>query len=678
MRTSIALTSLLLILLLTGCKSPATPTPLAATPTEEATIPVEPSPLPATATTAPVATEVTLPVLSITLGTLNETNGITLDQGGDVDTRVVKKGGNEARQTGNGLALPATDGNTTPDGYIQFNVQDDLLSGGRPSAHVRVEVDYFDEGSDSFLLEYDARSGTFAGGGLVTKGNSFTNKTAAFNLCDAYFMNRDNGADFRLSDNFDGAESIFAVRVIILPEAGAQTIQVDDFGADPFDDQPDSAAIQAALDSTCDQDTVVFTSGVESPGYQGYWIDQTLFLTGSAAKQGLILTASDPANHAQWRATADLKGFVARLFARSRINNPGMIDDIEISSIDMHGGRELRQCQGADGVSNGLDDNYGSWLPECPAIDDPWCLPGVLGLDGGGNWADTSQNYLGRPDEWSTNVVVHDLRIEQGECGTALAFFSAGGRIENVTIDTAGDHVHAAGCAFTDADGDVGAWSDGITLFGPGHTITGNTVVNPSDIGIVFFGGKDTAISNNTIKITAGNYGAFGGIALHPWIFGDIGGLQINGNTVVSEGDPRCGGLHTGINLGTHMWGGACLNEAGPALFGNPGACKLEPLMEEVRACTGGRCQVWAYIPEGSTASLQDNSVTGAHINYLIEGLAIFGEFIDAKNTSSAPQRSDWQAARDGCEGLRWGPLDKVAHHPALDGYLDMVVHCER
>lgn len=58
--------------------------------------------------------------------------------------------------------------------------------------------------------------------------------------------------------------------------------------------------------------------------------------------------------------------------------------------------------------------------------------------------------------------------------------------------------------------------------------------------------------------------------------------------------------------------------------------------MEEMRACTGGRCQVWAYIPEGSTASLQGNSVTGAHINYLIEGLAIFGEFIDAKNISSA------------------------------------------
>jgi hypothetical protein len=35
-------------------------------------------------------------------------------------------------------------------------------------------------------------------------------------------------------------------------------------------------------------------------------------------------------------------------------------------------------------------------------------------------------------------------------------------------------------------------------------------------------------------------------------------------------------------------------------------------------------------------------------------------------------------AAREGCEGLTWGPLDKVAHHPALPGYLDLMIHCER
>ena len=241
-----------------------------------------------------------------------------------------------------------------------------------------------------------------------------------------------------------------------------------------------------------------------------------------------------------------------------------------------------------------------------------------------------------------------------------------------------GDHVHAPGCTNTDPDGDYGGWSDGITLFGPGHTVTNNTVINPSDIGIVFFGGKNTTISNNTIQVTEGNYGAFGGIALHPWIFGDISGLQITGNTITSLGNQVCGGLHTGINLGTHMWGGGCVGNSSPSLFGNPGTCTVDPALAEVTACTGGRCQLWAYSPVGSTVTMKDNVVTGAHINYLIEGLAVLGEFIDENNISIAPQRSDWQAAHDGCNGVTWGSKDKVAHHPALEGYIDLSVHCER
>jgi hypothetical protein len=621
-----------------------------------------------------------LPLLSITLGTLNNEQGITLDAGGDVDTRVMEKGtpARETRQTGNGLALPAADGNSVQDYYMQFNVDDARLRAGAPTRHVRLVVEYFDEGFDSFSLEYDAVSGTFAGGGSVVKTNSFTFKQAAFNLCDAYFDNRDNGADFRLSDNGDGAESIARVQVIPLAEAGAQTINVDDFGAYPYDEAPDSDAIQAALDSTCSGDTVVFSSPSPTPGYRGYRIDKTLFLTGLSAKQDLTFTSSNPAQHAQLTATADLQGFVVRLFARSRVNNPGFIDNIDFGYIDIDGSRELRTCMGADQVTDGVGDNWGSWLPECSSVDDPWCLPGVLGMDGSMDWEDPAQDYAAYPERWTTGVVVHDALLSNGECGTALAFSSAAGWIERVTIDTAGDHVHAAGCAFTDPDGDRGAWSDGITLSGPGHTVQNNTVINPSDIGIVYFGGKDTVISGNTIQIEAGNYGAFGGIALHPWIFGDISGLQITGNVVSSLGDQTCGGLHAGINLGTHMWGGACLASAAPTLYGNPGACLPNPPLDGVTACTGGRCQVWAYLPAGATATLRDNSVSGAHINYLVEGFAILGTFVDENNTSLTPRRSDWQAAREGCEGLTWGPLDKVAHHPALPGYLDLMIHCER
>jgi hypothetical protein len=397
-----------------------------------------------------------------------------------------------------------------------------------------------------------------------------------------------------------------------------------------------------------------------------------------SAKRFLTFTASDPQEHALLRATAGLKGYVVRLYARSRFTNAGDIDNIEFAYIDVDGGRDVRKCMGPDGLSNGIDDSWGSWLPECSGGEDAWCSPGNIGLDGGMDWEDSSQNYQGNTSRWTTGIYVHDLVDRQTECGSALAFFSAAGTIENVTIDTAGDHVHAAGCTYTDNDGDRGGWSDGITLTGPGHTIRDNVIINPSDIGIVFFGGQDTILSNNTITITQGNYGAFGGIALHPWIFGDVSGTQFVGNRVTSEGNSICGGLHAGINLGTHMWGGACLSQPHMATFGNLGVCLLNPPMENVQACNGAACQLWAYIPPGATFVLKDNLVTGAHINYLVEGLAILGEFVDENNVSQAPRISDWDASRSGCFGYTWGALDKVAHDPSLPGYKDMPVHCER
>ena len=377
-----------------------------------------------------------------------------------------------------------------------------------------MEVDYLDAGTDSFSLQYDAKptaasDGAFSGGGSVVKTGSGEFKTAAFNLCDVYFANRVNGGDFRISDDNNGVETISEVRVFGI-ESNIVRINVDDFGASPMDDLPDSGAIQAALDSTCSGDTVVFSSGVNTSGYQGYRIDKTLFLTGMSTKHDLTFTSSNPEDHALLRATSDLKGYVVRLFARTRFTNTQNLSDIDFGYIDIHGGRDVRICMGPDGVGNGEGDNWGSWLPECTMFDDPWCSPGNLGFDG-----------------FAGNVVVHDLVDQQGECGSSLAFTGGNGTIENVTIDTVGDHVHASGRVNTDDDGDYGGWSDGITMVGSGHKVINNTIINPSDIGIVHFGGQDVVIANNTVRITAGNYGAFGAIALHPWDTADTSGFRL-------------------------------------------------------------------------------------------------------------------------------------------------------
>ena len=651
--------SILSVGVLSACQSVSSLTP-SVVPTKNPT--VLPSP------TVEEVTDSEPLTVSITLGNQFTTNGITLDSGGDVDTKTVQVNGMEARQSGNGAALASADGNSVPDSFFQFNVDDKRMFAGSPTRHVRVEVDYVDQGTDIFSIEYDAMptsasKGIFTGGGAVVKTDSGEIRTASFNLCDAHFANRDNGADFRISDGLDGAEIIREVRVIGLVSGETSTIGVDDFGANPFDDQPDSDAIQLALDSSCSGDTIVFTSGVNTSGYHGYLVDKTLFLTGMSAKHDLTFTSSDPQNHALLRATQDLKGYVVRLYARSRFSSHQDIYNIDFGYIDVHGGRDVRVCMGSDQIGNGVGDNWGSWLPECDQYDDPWCSPGNIAFDGG---------YSG--------IVAHDFVSQQGECGSGLAFFVGDGTnntINNVTIDTVGDHVHASGCANTDNDGDYGGWSDGMTVEGRNVLITNNTIINPSDIGIVSFGGQDTIIANNIIKITEGNYGAFAAIALHPWDQADASKVQITGNVITSEGDSRCGGLHTGINIGPHMWGGACIKNPVTGTYGNP-SCSNNPDPDQTGPCTGDTCQVWLVLPEGETFVLQNNTVTGAHINYLVEGFIIKGQFIDENNISLSPRQSDWDAARFGCEGFTWGPLDKVAHHPSLPGYTDLPIHCER
>jgi len=164
---------------------------------------------------------------------------------------------------------------------------------------------------------------------------------------------------------------------------------------------------------------------------------------------------------------------------------------------------------------------------------------------------------------------------------------------------------------------------------------------------------------------------------VHPWQFGDVSGVQVTGNRVTSLGDSKCGGLHAGINIGAHMWDGACVQNSTSAMVGDRG-CSPQPVQPKGAACTGGACQLWAYIPAGATLTLKDNTVSGAHINYFVEGLDVVGQFVEVNNVSQTPRLSDWEAAKTGCNGLTWGALDKVAHDPSLPGWKDLRIYCTR
>ena len=675
--------AILILLILVSCNLPGSETSVVSKPASETTT----SPAP---TIAPAVTEVSQWEDPISWSQEVGEDGLYLDSGGDVDTEATAIGdpATPVRITGNGQVLLGPDGNNVEDSYMQFNVDDEFLYAGSPTTFVQIEVEYFDQGTDTFNIQYDAISGGSSGDGkFVDTGSIFKTatgefKTKVFRLNDVNFANRDNGADFRIADGGDGAEYIRRVTVN-LQEAGPTAINVDICGANPYDSEPDSDAIQDCINLANSGDTVTFTSPGDSSDYRGYLINKTIFLVATSAKHDLTFTSTDPEDHAMLQATADLLGFVVRMWARSQVEGPGAIDDITISHLDIDGGQDVRVCYGSDNIDDGRGDSWGSWLPECSEGGDPWCSPGGLAMSGAVHFFDPNSDYQANPDRWSTGNVVDDVYISNVECATALAFDGAAGTIRNSTIENAGDHVHEPGCSSPDPDEGVGDWSDGITFLGPGHLITGNTIINASDVGIVHFGGVNTIISNNTIRAAEGNYGMFAAIAIHPWHIGNISGGVVSGNVVTSEADENCGGIHAGINIGTHMWNLGCTGSAWPSARGTPNECMSEPQQPMGKMCIkDAPCQQWAYVAEGSTFTLQDNNVSGAQINYLVEGLDLMGEFIDINNTSEAPRMTDWVSSQYGCirNGSTdyWNTLDFVAHHPTLDGWTNQRVHCER
>lgn len=75
------------------------------------------------------------------------------------------------------------------DGYLYDNTDNDVY----------VTVEYLDQGSGSFVLQYDAYSSAFKDGELFAYKNSGEWKTKTFKLTDAKFANRTNGSDFRIA-----------------------------------------------------------------------------------------------------------------------------------------------------------------------------------------------------------------------------------------------------------------------------------------------------------------------------------------------------------------------------------------------------------------------------------------------------------------------------------------------
>jgi hypothetical protein len=171
----------------------------------------------------------------------------------------------------------------------------------------------------------------------------------------------------------------------------------------------------------------------------------------------------------------------------------------------------------------------------------------------------------------------------------------------------------------------------------------------------------------------------FAGIAVHPWIFGNVSGVNVSNNQVINEGDSSCGGIHSGINIGQHVWGGGCVTIAHASAIGNQAQCIPEPEQPLGTLCTeNAPCQEWAHVADSKIFTLTGNYVSGAHVNYLIEGLDSVGMLTESDNSSGLPRLTDWEAATQGCDGVQWDPTNRIAHHPAISGWTNLPIPCER
>jgi hypothetical protein len=103
--------------------------------------------------------------------------------------------------------------NATGKNAMYFNIDDAFFTNKALNGQysVKVKVVYFDQGTGSWELKYDAQSSAQKSALKITKTNTGTWKTATVNLTDAYFGNRcPNSTDLMLV-NSDAEDDIFHI-----------------------------------------------------------------------------------------------------------------------------------------------------------------------------------------------------------------------------------------------------------------------------------------------------------------------------------------------------------------------------------------------------------------------------------------------------------------------------------
>jgi serine/threonine protein kinase len=164
------------------------------------------------------------PLVELVFDANNTESGLSLVMGGYKDVEIVIEGGKPAWRSGNGRILSSSDENLEADNNLYFNIDDNQIYQVPLGTEIHIEVWYWDLGYDCFNIEYDANTGNrympYLATNSVCKTNSSETKTAKFILNDAYLANRLGNSDFIITDNNDGAETIYKVKVTMYAPLG--------------------------------------------------------------------------------------------------------------------------------------------------------------------------------------------------------------------------------------------------------------------------------------------------------------------------------------------------------------------------------------------------------------------------------------------------------------------------
>lgn len=121
--------------------------------------------------------------VSVKLGDPNISDGLQQTDAADGRTEAVTVAARSARRTVAGV-------NPTGNRYFYFAIDDDRAHDGAFEAEIRLE--YLDEGTDTFHLQYDGTD-PYSGAGSVQRSGSGEWRTATFTVRDARFANREQG-----------------------------------------------------------------------------------------------------------------------------------------------------------------------------------------------------------------------------------------------------------------------------------------------------------------------------------------------------------------------------------------------------------------------------------------------------------------------------------------------------